>query len=876
MSKVRNFFKRVFSKERDELDTASVQELRAAFTHRYHNFKLLLTANNKALEIMSDIEKALDGGQTFGMTFVKSSCTAVLVNVFRIIKHLEELAPGKYSLLFDRFKSIQESINKELLQKRISTGDRLVLPLRDVEITMSDQVGSKMGNVAEIKNAIGLPVPSGFVITALAYECFMGHKDLEAEVDRRMQATNTDDLDSLYNLSAGIQQLIIKADVPNDLADEILAAYKQVESETQPGIRVSLRSSALGEDAAGASFAGQFRSVLNVGPDHILEAYKEVVASKYGLPGITYRLSRGIPDDYVAMCVGCMAMVKAVAGGVMYSSNPLNIRDDHVFINSVWGLPKAVVDGGIDPDVYKISRTPLQIIDRNIKDKEVEFICYPDEGVCRTDLNEERRRVPSLTDEQALNLAEMAVSLESHYGGPQDIEWATAPDGSIYILQCRPLKQTEHICLQKTDHESRYGPIVVSGGIAASPGIAVGPTFIVRNDADKLRFPAGAILVAAQSLPRWAPLLGSCSAVITEHGGVAGHLANVAREFGIPAIFGMSDATEKLNDGEIVTVDADGLTIYEGRVEELLKRQTHKKNLMEGSPVLEILQRVSSRIIPLNLLDPDSLDFRPSKCETLHDLTRFSHEKSVAEMFSFGKNHHFSERSSKQLVCGVPMQWWIINLDDGYMQDNDGKFIHLEDIVSIPMLAMWDGVVSVPWEGPPPVDAGGFMSILMQATSNPALDPSMKSAYAARNYFMISKHFLSLASRFGFHFSTVEALVGERASQNYISFSFKGGAADYPRRVRRALFVGGLLEEYGFHVEIKKDSVFARLEGCQEAYMKERLKILGYLTMHTRQLDMVMSNDSSVATHRMKMIKDIDEIVLKKVDPKETCSGPVI
>jgi pyruvate,water dikinase len=691
----------------------------------------------------------------------------------------------------------------------------------------------------------------------------MVYNDLQSEIERRIQATNVDRLDQLHALSGAIRQLIIGSPLPEDLRRAISEAYQHLEEVDGKEIRVAMRSSALGEDFAGTSFAGQYLSELNVSSDYMPDVYKEIVASKYGLAAMAYRLNRGIRDEDVAMCVGCMSMVDPVSGGVLYSRSPLNIRDDAIVINSVWGLPKSVVDGSSASDLFIVSRrAPMRIVQREIALKDQKFVCYADAGICRLDMTGEEKGLPSLTDDQALELARLGVTLEAHYGAPQDIEWAIQEEGTIVLLQCRPLQQVEASRGPEPEVylEEASGPVILKGGVSASPGTAAGQVFIVKKDVDMLQFPEGAILVTSQALPRWASLMNRAAAVITEKGGVTGHLANVAREFGVPALFGVEGAVSRVKNGQVVTVDAVGRRVYEGKIASLLEKMQVAKNLMEGSPVYEALKGASQHIIPLNLLDPDAVSFSPKNCQTFHDITRFCHEKAVHEMFRFGKDHRFPERSSKQLFCDVPMQWWVLNLDDGFREEVTEKYIRLENIASTPMLALWDGIAAVPWEGPPPVDGKGFASVMFQATTNRAFVPTVRSKFANRNYFMISKEYCSLYSRLGFHFSSVETLVSERANENYISFQFKGGAADYERRLKRALFVGDILEELDFRITLRKDHVTARLEDQGETVMKHRLKIIGYLTIHTRQLDMIMSNERSVNYYRKKIREDIEKL----------------
>ena len=863
MGRIIFFFKKLFSRKQKH-DESNLDGLRLDFKRRYHSFKHLLTANNRSLEIMADIERSLQSRHLFDMSYVRNSCTAVAVSVFQMVQSLDSLAAGKYKGLHGRFNQIRHDIDQLLSQKKALKDTRLVIPLCAIDKGMVDLVGSKMANLGELKNRVNLRVPDGFCITTFAFERFIEHNDLKEEINRRFQSTNIKDTEKLYMLSSEIQQHIIRSDVPKDLEDAVSEAWRQLEEEAGFEITVALRSSALGEDVAGSSFAGQYRSELNVSADNVMQAYKEIVASKYSPAAITYRLSKGFKDEDISMCVGCSVMVDAVAGGVNYSCNPLDPNDDSVFINAAWGLPKAVVDGISNCDLFVVTKqSPMQVIYENIKVKERKFVCYPLEGICRLDLTGDAKALPSLNQEQTIDLAQLAVRIEEHYAYPQDIEWAIAHDGTIFTLQCRPLQQKESIRGDYPGAQAKIGKetILARGGETASPGAASGKVFLAERLADMLKFPQGAILVVRQALPRWAPLLNSAAGVITEQGGFAGHLANVAREFGVPALFSVPDVMNKLNHADLITLDAGRLTIYKGQVEHLLTDSKPKKNFMEGSPVYETLKQASRHIVALNLIDPDSIDFKPANCMTFHDITRYAHEKSVQEMFDFGKEHNFSERSSKQLYYNVPMQWWILNLDDGFKDEVKGKYVRLENITSIPMLAFWEGFTAIPWDGPPSIDGKGFLSVMFQSTMNRDLVPGARSRFVDRNYFMISKNYCNQNSRVGHHFAILEALVGDRPRENYISFQFKGGAADDQRRSKRVLFIGDILDSYGFRVQITADNLVARIEGYEMEYMKQRLEVLGYLSQHTRQIDMIMTNAAEVGRYRAKFDKDIDYLL---------------
>ncbi len=859
-----------FGKRNKQDRCEDAQQFKNLLAARYHHFKLLLSADGENHEIITDIEEALRGERIYGMHFVRAACTRSTTAVFQMIRHINELAPGKYERLFEQFDEIRAKIEPHIAHRNVERGGPLVMNLADVGIKDALQCGSKMAMLSEAGMALGIAVPSGFVITAEAFRLFMAETGLDRETERILQAMDKDDPDAVNQTMSKVMQMILNAPLPGQLETAIIRAHDQLEQEVGQAPRMALRSSALGEDGQKTSFAGQHRTVLNVTREALLHSYKEVLASKYSMQALAYRLSRGIRDEDVAMCVGCMEMVDASCGGVAYSTNPVDPEDDTVSIHSVWGLPKGVVDGSAETDIFRVSRSTLEMVEVSVAAKPEKFVCRQSEGTCR-EPNPEDAGTPSLSPEQAREVAKAAIQAQQHFGWPQDMEWAIDRNDNLRLLQCRPLQlpETEHLVPGKNGFFHPTPPPLARGGTTASGGVSIGPAFVVRKEADVLSFPDNAVLVLAAALPRRASLLHRAAAVITERGGAAGHLANVAREFGIPALFGIRGIMNQLQNNDMITVDADMRAVYPGKIDTLLSRKHNRKDLMRGSPVHKALAGAARHIIRLRLLDPDSPEFRPRNCKTMHDIVRFCHETAVREMFDFGISASYQKAACRQLICDVPKQFWVLNLEDGFdeagQQRNDAC-VMVSEIQSVPMRALWEGMTAVPWEGPPPVNARGFLSVMFEATMNPNLTADRPTDMAMKNYFIISKNFCSLQSRFGFHFCGAEAVVGDRPSENYARFHFKGGAANLERRILRARFIKEILEEYDFRVKLRQDNLRARLEGFGPTTMLNRLRILGYMIIHTRQLDMIMTDADAVARLKNKILEDLAVI---STDPQQ-------
>lgn len=815
---------------------------------KYFSFKELLHANNEALRILADLEDKLLNPEFLTMSYQRTRCTRIAVEVFKIIRNLEILTGRKASTLERTFDRLCREIEEELGRSALVDTKRFVAPLEEIRPEMRDAVGAKSANLAEMKNVLGLPVPEGFVITTLAYQRFYEYNRLAGWINSVKMNLDIHDPASARAASERIQRRSLEAEVPQDLGEAVLQAYRDLRRTCGAPLRLAVRSSALGEDSVQSSFAGLYESVLNVEEKGLLEAYKKVLASKYSVRAIYYKANKGIRDEDIPMCVCCLQMVDASASGVLYTQDPFH--PDRIFVTAGWGLGPSIVLGEMSPETYVLDKKTGALLEKRRSNQSVMLVPGEDAGTVELPVPRDQADEPCLNPEELGILVQIARKLEAHYGCPQDVEFSLDERGRLSLLQTRPLapvRTPETRGLALADVPEHAVLLRAAEAETACGGVGSGLSHRVKDAADLERFPAtGGVLVARRLIPEWIGLLGRVKAIVTEVGSPTGHMASIAREFRVPMIVNARGAVERIPEGLWVTVDATHRIVYRGRIDAPENHDPQEDGPLKESPVYKSLAVVVSRIAPLNLTNPRDRSFRAASCKTLHDIMRFCHEEAINSMFAFNDTQTLRKGRVFQLKIQVPLSVFVVDLGGGLADVGEKqKEVNCEQVASIPFRALLVGMTTegVRWAGHVPIGLRDFLSVF----ANTLYDPlKHEQELGARSYAIVSERYVNFSSRLGYHFSTVDAYCGETSNSNYITFRFKGGAASQDRRERRAEFIARVLKTRDFWVDQQGDLVNANYKKYSLEDTLAALTMLGRLMGCARQLDVVMESPAHV------------------------------
>jgi pyruvate,water dikinase len=458
-----------------------------------------------------------------------------------------------------------------------------VIPFERVKMQDVEVVGGKNASIGEMIGhlaPLGVKVPGGFATTARAYREFLAQDGLDERIRRALATLDVEDVAALATTGAQIRQWILAARFPEALEAAVVGEFRRLAAGAD--IAVAVRSSATAEDLPEASFAGQQETFLNVrGESNVLRAMHEVFASLFNDRAIAYRVHQGFDHSLVALSAGVQHMVRSDLGasGVMFTLDTDSGFRDVVFVTASYGLGETVVQGAVNPDEFYVYKPALRagrdaVLRRNLGSKAIKMI-YAEPGsgerVRTVDVAAADRARFSIDDADLAALARQALLIEQHYGQPMDIEWGKdGSTGEIYILQARPetVQSRTGRTIQRYTLKARS--TVLATGRSIGQRIGSGPVRVIRDVAEMARVQSGDVLVADMTDPDWEPVMKRASAIVTNRGGRTCHAAIIARELGIPAVVGCGDATEKVRDGQEVTVScAEGDTgyVYQGALE---------------------------------------------------------------------------------------------------------------------------------------------------------------------------------------------------------------------------------------------------------------------------------------------------------------------
>src|SRR4030043_1409485 len=396
----------------------------------------------------------------------------------------------------------------------------LITFFKDIDKEDIPLVGGKGANLGEMTQA-GFPVPNGFSVTVESYNIFLQRNDISQKINEVLKGIDVNNSEELESASKKVEKIVTTSEIPAEVAHEIISSYKKLSGHFKTAL-VAVRSSAKAEDLPGASFAGQQATFLNIkGEASVVEHIRLAWASLFTPRATFYRAEKGFDHFKVGIAVPVQKMIQSEASGVMFTLDPLSNDTTKILIEAIFGLGEAIVSGDVTPDQYLVDKNGISIIDKEIHKQEWQLV----KGIkaplgelepnIKTSVPPSKQAKQKLSDKDIVALAKVGKMIEDHYQFPQDVEWAKKGK-DLFILQTRP------VTTLKPKEETKIRPKIeakaILTGIAASPGIAVGPVKIVEaSQIDKVK--NGDVLVAEMTTPDFVPAMKRAAGIVTDRGG---------------------------------------------------------------------------------------------------------------------------------------------------------------------------------------------------------------------------------------------------------------------------------------------------------------------------------------------------------------------
>ncbi len=743
----------------------------------FRSFKRILALNTRVLERMAQMDRALGGDYVFDKAFLESSVRDVCRLTHQVAYHLNGMDGEGCIALYDASLAVQDALEDILSGGMGSLAGRRVLPFSEITWELEPLVGLCSVGLAVLGRRMGLPAADGFAVTTVGMGGLAGPEPLEA------QAEVTRAAQELFARLGGAQRL------------------------------------ELSFISAGPQGTGRILSALEA--DTAEEVAKHAASFAREHSGLLAVCVRPVQAGLVQGTLQTLAHDPSLPPAMLAVAGPIG-REDRAWLSRV------------TPHIPLRTRTAVKPLDASLP------------GGKATDLSRGSmlRGSSWLLPDKAALLAELGLAAERALDGPCLLSWVLNEKG--FVLS--GLEPAEAAFPEWPEEQSADGvafpgeeDVLLRGGQAACSGVGAGAVVLLDDDTLPESVPLGSIGAARAASPALSRIVPRLGALLAEVGTAASHLATVARENRVPAVFGLK-GVRKLAPGGMVTVDAEQGVVYRGVAEGLLRQAAMERAQLGAAPEFVTLRRLLRHIRPLNMVDPAAEGFCAENCRTCHDIIHFAHERAVELLLSMDTSKDGGLGAARRLREDSPFDLRVVDLGGGLA--GQGGEVGLKEISSLPLRAFLDGLLlrDVQRRGPARLGLGDILSGLGrsgQALSSAPGNAGLNLALAARDY-------ANITLRLGYHFSVIDAVVSDRPEQTFVYFRFAGGFASEDRRARRAGLILRVLERLGFRASRKGDLVVGKRKLLEAQEALETLRQLGALSAYTRQLDVELADDAEV------------------------------